>query len=169
MKSARFVTHTAIIAALYVVLTEFSAMLGLSSGVVQIRFSEAMAILPVFTPFAISGLFLGCLISNILVGGAFWDIIFGSFATLLGALGTYYVGKVFLKNNYGIASGVIASMPPVAANTLIIPFVLRFVYNANGAFPFFFLTVFAGEFISVTILGTILTVALGKRKNIFKL
>lgn len=159
MKSTKFVTQAALIAALYVVLTEICTFLGLSSGVIQLRFSEALTVLPIFTPAAIPGLFAGCIIANILAGGILWDVIFGSLATLIGAVGTYYLGRV---------CRYLAPIPPIAANTLIIPFVLKLVYGAEGALPFFFVTVLAGEFISCGILGILLMLALEKRRSIFK-
>lgn len=137
------ITRAAIIAALYVLLTYLSYSFGLSSGAIQIRLSEILTILPAFTVSAIPGLFIGCLLSNLLTGATLLDIIFGSIATLLGALGTYLIGK---KNKY------LAPLPPVIANTAIIPFVLHFSYNLNPIY-LFFLTVFAGEFISCYLLG----------------
>lgn len=160
MKSTKFLTHAAIIAALYVVLTAICTALGLSSGAVQLRFSEALTILPMFTPAAIPGLFIGCIISNLLAGGMVFDIIFGSVATLLGAVGTYMLRK---KSKY------FAPVPPIMANTLIIPFILQFVYNFPGGLWYFFITVFAGELISCGIFGMLLYRALEKRKNIFKI
>ena len=158
MKNAKFLTHAALIAALYVVLTQICTILGLSSGVVQIRFSEALTILPVFTPAAIPGLFVGCIISNLLAGGVLFDVIFGSLATLLGAVGTYLLRK---KSKY------LAPVVPIIANTLIIPFILQFVYGFAGGLWYFFITVFAGEFISCGILGILLYRAIEKRKGIF--
>ena len=80
-KKVLFAVQAAMIAALYVVLTYITNLLGLASGTIQVRFSEALCILPVFTPAAIPGLFIGCLISNLITGGIIWDIIFGSIAT----------------------------------------------------------------------------------------
>ena len=86
---ALFMAQAAMIAALYIVLTFIANAFGLANYAVQVRFSEALTVLPYFTPAAIPGLFIGCLLSNILTGCALPDIIFGSLATLLGALGTY--------------------------------------------------------------------------------
>ena len=87
-KKVLFLTQAAAIAALYFVLTWLASMLGLSSGAIQVRFSEALTILPFFTPAAIPGLFIGCLLSNFLTGAVVWDVVFGSIATLIGAVGT---------------------------------------------------------------------------------
>ena len=151
------ITHSAIIAALYVVLTIVAQLLGLASGAIQVRFSEALTILPVFTSAAIPGLAIGCLISNIISGGVIWDIIFGTFATLIGAVGTYLLRKYKW----------LASIPPIVANAIIVPFVLIYAYGATEALPFLMLTVGIGEVISVGVLGTILLKTLDKT-NIFK-
>ena len=151
----RFLTNSAMIAALYVVLTELSAALGISSGVIQFRLSEMLCILPIFTPAAIPGLFIGCAISNIIAGGVIWDVIFGSIATLIGAWGAYALrGK----------SVYLAPLPTIAANMVIIPPVLRYAYGAEGALPFFALTVGAGELVCAGIMGVILAKTLKKYK-----
>ena len=84
-KKVTFLTQAAMIAAIYVVLTFVFAPI--SFGEVQIRISEMLTVLPVFTPAAIPGLFVGCLIGNITGGGLLPDVIFGSLATLIGAVG----------------------------------------------------------------------------------
>ena len=81
--------QAALIAAMYVVLTWLANIFGLANGAIQVRFSEALTILPYFTPAAIPGLFVGCIISNTITGAAVWDILFGSLATLIGAFFTY--------------------------------------------------------------------------------
>ena len=149
---AQKLTTAAIIAALYVVLTMLSRVFGLDSGFIQVRFSEALCILPIFTPAAVPGLFVGCLLSNILAGGIFWDIVFGSLATLLGALGTRYLRK----NPY------LAILPPILSNTIIIPFVLSYAYGIPGSIFYFMLTVGIGEIISCGILGIFLHSTLKK-------
>lgn len=111
-KSIRYLTWGAIIAALYVLLTYLASLLGLASGVIQFRLSEALCIMACFTPAAIPGLYIGCLLSNILTGCVFWDILFGPIATLIGAVGTY----LLRRNKY------LAVIPPILANTLIVPF-----------------------------------------------
>lgn len=147
-----FTVQAALIAALYVVLTLIANSLGLANYPVQIRFSEALTVLPFFTPAAIPGLFAGCLLSNLLTGCMLWDVVFGSIATLLGALGTY----LMRKNKW------LAPLPPIAANTLIVPFVLAYVYRFEGSVPYFMLTVGAGEVISCGILGMLLLLVLQK-------
>jgi len=81
--------QAALIAAMYVVLTWLANIFGLANGAIQVRFSEALTILPYFTPAAIPGLFVDCIISNTITGAAVWDILFGSLATLIGAFFTY--------------------------------------------------------------------------------
>ena len=154
-KKTSFLAHASIIAALYVVLTYLATLLGLSSNAVQIRFSEALTVLAAYTPAAIPGLFIGCFLSNIFAGGVIWDILFGSLATLLGALGTY----ALKKHRY------LAPLPPIIANTLIVPFVLRYAYGAPGSIGYFMLTVGAGEVISCGILGILLITAVNKLEN----
>lgn len=149
-------TMAATIAALYVILTGLAKLLGLDSGVIQVRFSEALCVLPCFTPAAIPGLFVGCLLSNILTGAVIWDVVFGSLATLIGAVGT----RLLRKNR------VLAVLPPILANTIIIPFVLAYAYGFSGTIPYFMLTVGIGEVISCGILGLLLHSSV-KKINVF--
>ncbi len=152
----------AMIAALYVVLTLIANAFGLANYAIQVRFSEALTILPFFTPVAIPGLFAGCILSNIITGCMPLDTVFGSIATLLGALGTYFISNK-LKHNK--TAQYLAPVPPIVANTLIIPFVLAYVYKFEGSIPYFMLTVGAGEIISCGILGLILLKALNSRRQ----
>ena len=156
-KSIRYVTQGAIIAALYVALTMLAHAVGLDSGVIQFRLSEALTILPFFTPAAIPGLFIGCILSNLLCGCVFWDVIFGSLATLLGAVGTH-----LLKRHKWLAP-----VPPILSNAVIIPFVLRYAYGIPGALPYFALTVGAGQLVTCGILGMLLLHALLPKREIF--
>jgi len=155
-KKAYFITQAAVIAAIYVVLTLFISAFNLASGAIQVRISEALTILPYFTPAAIPGLFIGCLLSNYIAGNVIWDVIFGSLATLIGALGTH-----FLKKNKWLAP-----VAPIISNTIIIPFILCYAYGIEGGIPYFMLTIFIGEFISCGILGMILLFALSKYRHI---
>lgn len=158
-KKILFITHAALIAALYVVLTLLANLLGLANFAIQVRFSEALTILPFFTPAAIPGLFAGCVISNLLTGCVPLDVLFGSLATLLGALGTYVLRR-FTK--------WLVPLCPIVANTLIVPFVLAYVYHFEGAVPYFIITVGIGEFLSCGVLGMLLLNVLQKyRKQLF--
>ena len=156
-KKVLFITQGAVIAAIYVVLTYIVSLLGLTNGVIQVRLSEALTILPVFTPAAIPGVTIGCLLANLITGASIFDIVFGSLATLLGGIGTYLLRK----------HKFLCTLPPVIANVLIIPWVLRYAYGLiwmwNGkdlSIPFYMLTVGAGEVICCCVLGSILLNAL---------
>lgn len=152
---ALFVAHAAIIAALYVVLTLIANALGLANYAIQVRFSEALTILPYFTPAAIPGLFIGCILSNILTGCIPLDILFGSLATLLGAIFTYKLRKwKFLS-----------PLPPIIFNMLFVPPVLAFVYNFEGTLFYFAITVGIGEIISCGVLGIMLLLLLEKYRT----
>ena len=154
-KNVIFMVQAAMIAAIYVVLTFVFAPF--SFGEVQIRIAEALTILPVFTPAAIPGLFVGCLIGNILGGAILPDIIFGSIATLVGAFFTYQ-----LRNK----SRFLAPLPPIVANAVVVPFVLRYGYGVTLPIPFMMLTVGIGEVIGCGVLGLVLHTALAKYKNV---
>lgn len=146
-KAIRAFTEGAMVAAIYVVLTLISSAMGLSSGVIQLRFSEALTILPLFCPSSVWGLAVGCALANLLSGAALWDVVIGSLATLLGAVGTYFFRK----------QPALAYLPPVLMNTALIPLLLYFVYGfRDGGLPFLFFTVFLGEAISVWIFGALI-------------
>ncbi len=150
-----YLTQASLIAALYVVLTTISNFAGLASGVIQLRLSEMLTILPVFTSAAIPGLAVGCAVANLATGCALWDVVFGTLATTLGALGTYYIGR-----KYPYAGPAF----PIAANALIVPKVLQVVYGAEGTYWYFMLTVGIGEILSCGVLGIILYRMLRKTK-----
>jgi uncharacterized membrane protein len=153
-KKVLFIAHAAVIAALYVVLTFIANALGLANYAIQVRFSEALTILPFFTPAAIPGLAVGCLLSNILTGCALPDIVFGSLATLIGAVCTY-----LLRRNKWLAP-----VPPIVANTVIVPFILLYAYGIQPLW-LSFITVCIGEIISCGILGMLLLNVLSKHKK----
>ena len=153
-----YITQAALIAALYTVLTMLAAGFDLASGAVQVRFSEALTILPFFTPAAIPGLTIGCLLSNTLTGCALPDIIFGTLATFLGAVGSF----ALRKNRW------LCALPPIISTMLIIPFILTYAYHIPGGVPLFMLTVGLGELISCMVLGQLLLqVLLPLRGKIF--
>ena len=135
-----------LIAALYVVLTILAAQFNLASGAIQVRFSEALTIMPVFTVAAVPGLTIGCVLANLLTGCAAWDVVFGSLATLIGAVGTR-----LLKDK-----PLLAWIPPVLSNMAIIPIILIKVYAVPDAWWFLVLTIGAGEIISCGLLGLLL-------------
>lgn len=150
-----YLTQGAAVAALYVALTYLAWAMGLSSGAIQVRFSEALTILPCFFGAAVPGLFVGCLLANLLTGAVVWDVVFGSIATLLGAIGT----RLLRKNRW------LACLPPIISNILIVPFVLVYAYGVPDTIPYLMLTVGAGEVISCGILGQLLYTALDKRRG----
>ncbi|MBE6680251.1 MAG: QueT transporter family protein [Ruminococcaceae bacterium] len=153
-KRVKYISYAALIAALYMLLTYIAAAMGLSSGAVQIRFSEALCVLPYFTAAAVPGVTIGCLLANIITGCALWDIVFGTVATLIGAV----LARLLRKNKW------LVPLPSVLSNVTIVPFVLMFVYNAEEAYPLLLLTVGAGEVISIYGLGMLLLTALEKRR-----
>lgn len=154
-RKTTFICQAAMIAALYVVLTFIANAFGLASGAIQIRLSEALTILPFFTTAAIPGLTIGCLLSNWLTGCVIWDILFGTLATLLGAIGSYALRK----------QPWLVPIPPIVANMVIVPFVLRYAYGAEDALPYMMATVGLGEIISCYILGMLLLLALKKYRG----
>ena len=136
-KKVLFIVQAALIAAIYVALTYLSSIAGLASGTIQVRISEALCILPVFTTAAIPGLWLGCFLANMLTGG------------------------------------VACTWPPVIANMVIVPFVLRYGYGfiteykgVDWSIPFNALTVGIGEVITCVILGSVLLRVLNKYRNV---
>ena len=156
-KKALFITQAAVIAALYVVLVVIFNYI--SFGPIQFRVAEALTILPYFTPAAIPGLFIGCILANVIGGAVIWDIIFGSIATLIGAVFTYLLRK---------KSKFLAPLPPVLANTIIVPWVLKYAYGAEEMVWFMAVTVGIGEILACYVLGMMLLFALNKvRRQVF--
>ena len=156
-KKVQFITQGAVIAAIYVVLVLIFDTF--SFGPIQFRIAEMLTIMPYFTPAAIPGLFVGCLIANIIGGGLIWDIVFGSIATLIGAIGSYLVRK----NKW------LVPLPPIIANMVIVPFVLKYAYGYDGLLVYFMFTVGISEIIVCGIIGmALLTVMAKNREHIFK-
>ena len=156
--TTRALTQGAVIAALYVALTYIASLLGLSSGVIQIRLSEALCVLPLFLPASIPGLYIGCLLANILTGCVALDILMGPIATLMGAVGTY-----LLRSHPRLAL-----LPPILSNAIIVPIVLRYGYGMGDAMWYMVVTVGIGEVISVGILGSLLAAAFRSRLPLLK-
>lgn len=154
---ALYLSQAALIAALYVALTYLSNMLGLW----EIRFSEALCILPYFTAAAVPGLTIGCVLANILTGCALWDVVFGSLATFIGA----YVAHLLRKKSW-----IFAPWPNIIANTLVIPLILRYVYfDTSRTLPGLFAYMAVSEIVSAGVLGYVLLHALKKQVRIFQL
>lgn len=159
-----YITKAAIIAALYIVLTIIVNTLNLASGPIQIRISEALTILPFFTASAVPGLFVGCFLSNLITGCLPWDIVFGSIATLLGAIGTKHIAKLDIK-----AAKWLAPIPAIVSNTVVIPLILVHIYHLDNVYPYFMLTIGVSEFISAGVLGILLLITIKKSDRIYKL
>jgi uncharacterized membrane protein len=148
-KLTLYTTQGALIAALYVVLTEIATLANLSSGGIQFRISEALCILPIFIPAAVPGLFVGCFISNLLVPQVvIWDIIFGSMATLIGAIGARMLRNLPEKLKW------CATLPTVASNMIIVPLVLIFAYGETSSFLLLAIGVGIGEIVCAGIGGS---------------
>ncbi|MBP5154879.1 MAG: QueT transporter family protein [Lachnospiraceae bacterium] len=143
------------IAALYTVLVWVGQPL--ASGIIQLRFAEALTVLPIFTPAGIPGVALGCFLANLLLGSVPFDIVFGTLATLIGAAGTYLLRK----------QPAAAFLPPILSNAVIIPFVLRYGYGMEGSLWYFALTVGIGEILSVGLFGGALYLWLRSHREIF--
>lgn len=158
-KKVRTICQTALIAALYVVLTYVSFFFGLASGAIQIRVSEALCVLPVFLPAAVPGLFLGCFIANLLMGNIIVDVIFGSIATLLAAIFT----RIWRTHRF------LSLLPPIFLNTAIIPWILKYAYGVEQGIIFLIFTVFVGELISSGLLGSFLLITFQRNKSFRKI
>lgn len=154
------ITRAAIIAAFYAGLT--LAVYPISFGAWQIRISEALTVLPFYFPEAIPGLFVGCLLSNLITMNVF-DIIFGSLATLLAA----YLS--FLCSKLGKKGKLLSLVPPVLINAIVVSAVLTFSMTGDRSFGITFLinfaTVFVGQAISCFGLGFALSFLIEKVKD----
>ncbi len=155
--SAKSIAIGGLVAALYVVLTFISSIFGIASGPIQIRISEILCIMPMFTPAAVPGLFVGCLLSNILFGSGIWDIIFGSIATLIGAIGTHLLRK----------HRFIGIIPPIISNMIIVPLVMKFTIASAESFWILVLMIGASELLSAGVLGELLYIPLNKNRSLF--
>jgi len=146
--------HAAVIAALYVILTFLSAAMGLG----EVRLSEALCILPYFTPAAVPGLTVGCVLANLLTGCGPWDVIFGSVASLIGAFGTWLLRK---------KHWLFAPWPSVISNVIIVSTVLYLTAGGNTLLGW---GIYIGisELVSCVVLGYILLMVIKKRPQILR-
>lgn len=154
-KNVNYLVKAGIIAALYVVLVlvfSFS-----SFGPIQFRVAEALTILPFFTSAAIPGLFVGCLIANILGGAIIWDTIFGSLATLAAAYLSYKLRKKMW----------LVPVPPILVNSIVVGLLLKYAYGIPDGLLLLMGSVFMGQFVAVFGLGMVLMSALKPFKKIF--
>ena len=159
-KSALFLTQAAVIAALYVALTYVSNALGLAYGAVQFRLSEILTVLPVFTPAAIPGLTIGCILANLTSPFGLIDIVCGSLASFLAAMCTYWFRKICIKD-----LPVLSSIPPVLFNAVIIGLEIWYL---EGRMPELFfvsaLQVGAGQAVMCIVAGLAFIRAVKKTK-----
>ena len=142
------VTLAAMIAAAYVIMTFVSSVLGLSSGMIQVRFSESLNTLVCFTESAVPGLFLGCILSNLLTGGCVIDLVVGSIATLIGAA----VGRKIATIKDG-KYNILVPIPTILSNAILVPFVLQYGYGIDMPYRYLFTTVGLGEIVSAGLIG----------------
>ena len=162
-KKVLFLTQAAVIAALYVVLCQIFAPISFKN--VQVRIAECLTILPAFTPAVIPGLFIGCVIGNLLGGAIPLDVVCGSIATLIGAVGTWYIGKIVRRNPAAKATRFALPLPPIIANTIIVPLVLYYGYLITVPIPVQMLTVGLGEVLGCGVIGMVLYFALEKNAD----
>ncbi|NLP47106.1 MAG: QueT transporter family protein [Epulopiscium sp.] len=127
-KNTKYIVQGALVAAIYIVLTLVFGFMGF--GPIQFRLSEVLTILPAFTPAAIPGLFIGCLLSNLLGGAHYLDVVFGSLATLVAAYFSYCLRE----------QKHLVPLPPVLINMIVVPIILKATMNA----PFWMTVVTVG-------------------------
>ena len=155
--STRYITHAAVIAAIYCLLTMIFQPI--SFGAVQFRIAEALTLLPVLFPEAVSGLFVGCLMANLLGGGVWFDVVFGAIATLLAALCT---------RKFASRPPLAAAMPVIFNGLIVGPVVYLGYIRAPGAAIDWAVmystigTVALGEAAVCFVLGLLLVKALGR-------
>jgi uncharacterized membrane protein len=172
-KLVRYLCEAAVIAALYTVLTYIAAAWNLAYGSVQFRFSEALTILPIFTPAAIPGLTLGCFLSNLGSTLGIVDWVFGTLATFLAAVTGRMLRKIEIAN-----VPVLSILMPVLFNAVIVGFEL-ICLSDSGSFAFTnanmsifiptALSVGIGELVVLVVLGIPLTLAIKKNHALEKI
>ncbi len=153
-RAVYYTVQGAVIAAIYVALT--GLVMPIAFGPVQFRISEALCVLPYFTPAAVPGVSIGCLLSNLIYGAAMPDVIFGTLATFIGAVGSYLLRR----------KKWLVCVPPILSNTIIIPWVLRCAYGSADLIPVAMLTVGIGEVLAIGVAGNLLLAALEKYRGV---
>ena len=151
----KYLAEAAVIAAIYALLTIVLAPI--SYGAVQVRISEALTVLPFFTPAAVPGLFVGCIAANIMSPYGLADLIFGSAASLIGAIGSYLLRK----------KPLLVSLAPVISNGIIVGAMLYYVYEVPLPLIVQMLYVALGEVVACYAIGYPLMKYLNKYKRIF--
>lgn len=154
--TTKAIAQAAVIAALYAALTVF--IMPASYGVMQFRISEALTVLPAFTPVAIPGLFIGCVVANLVSPVGMIDVVVGSAATLIAAVCSY-----LLRDHK-----ILVPLPPVIANAVLVGLELYYYYNVNFSLPACMFWVGLGEAGACYLLGYPLMLMLEKHKNIFE-
>ena len=151
----KYLAEAAVIAAIYALLTFVLAPI--SYGAVQVRISEALTVLPFFTPAAVPGLFVGCIAANIMSPYRLADLIFGSAASLIGAIGSYLLRK----------KPLLVPLAPVISNGIIVGAMLYYVYEVPLPLIVQMLYVALGEVVACYAIGYPLMKYLNKYKRIF--
>ena len=154
--TTKFLAQAAIIAALYAALTV--VIMPASYGVMQFRVSEALTILPAFTPAAIPGLFIGCVVANIVSPVGLVDVLVGSAATLIAAVFSY-----MLRDHR-----ILVPLPPVISNAVLVGIELYYFYNVNFSLPACMFWVGLGEAAACYLLGYPLSLFLEKHRKVFE-
>jgi len=155
----RFIVESAMIAALYSLMTILIAPI--SSGLIQCRISEALCVLPYFTPAAVPGLFVGCVLANLLTGAVPLDIIAGSLATLAAALMARWIGRRVKSP----AGRLLVPAPAVLVNALVVGWLLSDVYKVGAPYPLCALYVGLGQIVACYALGMPLLLVLERYKK----
>ena len=161
MKSGKWTTRdltlAAVVAAMYTVLGYFGDIFGLTFGAIQIRFAEALTVLPFLFPAAAPGLVIGCLLTNLLSPYGVADVVFGTLATAIAAVLTMKMPKWYL-----------AALPPIVINMLILPPMWAWAETGGISSAFWIacgynaITFAVGEALACYVLGTLLLKALPK-------
>lgn len=158
----RYLTEAGIIGGMYAALCLIFAPI--SYGAVQVRVAEVLTILPAFMPSAVSGLTVGCLIANLLAGGAVgaWDWLFGTLTTLAAALASRALRRVTVRGLPWLST-----LPPVLFNAVVIGLECAWAADQAGAFWLFALQVAAGQTVACVGGGLLLASVLRRKEKYF--